>query len=121
MLLRAAPSKTSAGARGNLEGTVLPTKISTLVEGISELVLNYTEIANMVFKSSDTNEPSAILCTCDLKNCISSVTCRSGIRATSKRHETIETGGPLALAGERPRLVVCVLAPASRLVQWEWF
>lgn len=96
-------------------------KFQLWLGGISELVLDYTEIAKLVFKSNDTNEPSAILCTCDLKNCISSVTCRSGIRATSKRHETIETGGPLALAGERPRRVVCLLAPASLLVQWEWF
>lgn len=120
-MICATPSKTSAGARGNPEGTVLPTKISTLVGGTSELVLNYAEIDKPVFKSSDTNEHTAILCTCDLKNCISSVACRSGIRATSKRGETIETGGPVALAGDRPRRVVCLSAPASPLGQWEWF
>lgn len=120
-MICATPSKTSAGAHGNPEGTVLPTKISTLVGGTSELVLNYAEIDKPVFKSSDTNEHTAILCTCDLKNCISSVACRSGIRATSKRGETIETGGPVALAGDRPRRVVCLSAPASPLGQWEWF
>lgn len=106
---------------GTLKGLSYLLKFQLWWGGTSELVLNYAKIAKLVFKSSDTSEHTAILCTCGLKNCISSVTCRSGIRATSKRDETIETGGPLALAGDRPRRVVCLLAPASALVQWEWF